>query len=144
MTTILYTNNGTNDFVLINGNSLHFLTYTYEKNDLSFLIESSTTSDEATLRLRSDFLKKEKTSLVVEVQPGVEGHSSESLKHLISFIGKQIILREPNEDEQKRLEDYKKKATRKQTLSNSFYLMLWMDVMNLPSLSYSFTQLHSA
>lgn len=122
MTTILYANNGTNDFMLMNGSSLYFLTYTYEQNDLGFLIQDTPTRFESILTLKSDLLKKEKTSLVIEVEPGTGGHSSESLRHLIRFRGDQIVLREPNEEERKRLEEYQQK----QTSMQFFRRVLWV------------------
>lgn len=109
--TILYSNNGTNDFVIINGDSLYNFGYVYSGNALHIVMLSSQMSFGGPLILKSDLLKKEKITLVVDWQLNGDGHSSESLKHLIKRIGNQVILREPEEEEQKKLEEYKQRQT---------------------------------
>lgn len=128
MATILYANNGTTDFVLTDAADLYSLAYGYSKDDMHILMDSNKIDFVGMLVLKSDLMKKEKTSLVIEwtLDEG-KGRSNESLKHLIRFIGHQIVLREPNEDERKRMEDYKKQQTRKQ-----FSRRVSLKVMNLP------------
>lgn len=114
MAKILYTNNGTNDYLIIDADNLVVVGYSYlRENELDFKIQKNRIPwSNPYLTLKSDLLKKEKTSFVVDWQTEEGGKSSESLKHLINRISRKVILREPNEEERRQLEEFKEKQKR--------------------------------
>lgn len=113
MAKILYSDG----FVLGEGKSLQNVYYafyydSYEKLSLSTI--SSLKKGHDMLVIKGNNLKNQKLSFAMESFVNEKRNSSESLKHMIDWATEGAILRELTGEEQEKLNQFKKKQTRKQ------------------------------